>query len=73
MVACHNLENEGAVDIDHTTLDQIDSIDCVVYSERKKERKNVYNAVLRLTPAPPFVDGLSQLKTQNVSKIYGLV
>ena len=39
MVTCYNLENEGAVDIDHTTLDEINSIDCFVYSEREKERK----------------------------------
>lgn len=39
MVTCYNLENEGAVDIDHTTLDEIDSIDCFVYSKGKKKRK----------------------------------
>ena len=41
MVTCHNLENEGAVDIDHTTLDEIDSIDCFVHSEGEKRKKNV--------------------------------
>lgn len=39
MVTCYNLENEGAIDIDHTTLDEVDSIDCFVYSEGKNERK----------------------------------
>lgn len=39
MVTCYNLENEGAVDIDHTTLDEIDSIDCFVYSKGKKKEK----------------------------------
>ena len=39
MVMCYNLENEGAVGIDHTTLDEIDSIDFFVYSEGKKERR----------------------------------
>ena len=38
MVTCYDFENEGTVDIDYTTLDEIDSIYSFVYSEGKKER-----------------------------------
>ena len=39
MITCYNLENEGTVDIDHTTLDEIDSIDFFVYPEGKTKEK----------------------------------
>ena len=41
MITCYNFENEGAVGIDHATLDEIDSIDYVMNSEEKKKIKRL--------------------------------
>ena len=46
MVTCYDFENEGTVDIDYTTLDEIDSIYSFVYSEEKKRKNKVKNAGL---------------------------
>ena len=42
MVSCHNLENIGALGVNDTAVKEIDAIDRLVNSEKKKNKETFF-------------------------------